>query len=196
MSIEQTFTVTTGHQLNIFTGPLYFIFKIASTIRLAQDLKKAFPAYSFVPVYWMATEDHDFAEINHTRLHGRKITWEAKAQGATGRMKMEDIAETVRQYQRFLGLSENSSRLSSMVDEAYLQQDTLAAATRHLVHRLFGSHGLVVMDADDRSLKQGFAPIIEQDILGEHSHGAIERTSRALTDAGFATQVHAREINF
>src|SRR5690606_4246277 len=100
LASEQTFTVTTGHQLNIFTGPLYFIFKIASTIRLARDLKAAFPAYTFVPVYWMATEDHDFAEINHTRLHGRKITWEAKAQGGTGRMKMEDIAETVRQYQR------------------------------------------------------------------------------------------------
>src|SRR5690606_4782654 len=161
MSIEQTFTVTTGHQLNIFTGPLYFVFKIAGTMRLAQDLKKAFPAYSFVPVYWMATEDHDFAEINHVRLHGRKITWEAKAQGATGRMETEGIAEVARQYQNFLGLSENSSRLSRMVDEAYLQQDNLAAATRHLVHQLFGSYGLIVMDADDRSLKQCFAPVIE-----------------------------------
>jgi len=196
LASEQTFTVTTGHQLNIFTGPLYFIFKIASTIRLAQDLKKAFPAYSFVPVYWMATEDHDFAEINHVRLHGRKITWEAKAQGATGRMETEGIAEVARQYQNFLGLSENSSRLSRMVDEAYLQQDNLAAATRHLVHQLFGSYGLIVMDADDRSLKQCFAPVIEQDILGEYSHNAIERTSRALKDAGFSTQVHAREINF
>ncbi len=193
---ERTFTVTTGHQLNVFTGPLYFIFKIVSTIRLAQDLKAAFPEYTFVPVYWMATEDHDFAEINHTRLHGRKITWETSAQGATGRMKTEGITDTVRQYQNFLGLSENSSRLSRMIDEAYLQQDNLGAATRHLVHRLFGSYGLVVMDADDRALKQRFAPVIEEDILGEHSHRAIERTSKALKDAGFSTQVHAREINF
>src|SRR5690606_33404459 len=120
---EQTFTVTTGHQLNIFTGPLYFIFKIASAIRLARDLKAAFPAYTFVPIYWMATEDHDFAEINHTRLHGKKISWETSAQGATGRMKTEGMGDVVRQYQNFLGLSENSSRLSRMIDEAYLQQD-------------------------------------------------------------------------
>ncbi len=197
LSDERTFTVTTGHQLNIFTGPLYFIFKIASAIRLAMDLKEAFPTYNFVPVYWMATEDHDFAEINHARLHGKKITWQVQdPRGATGRMKTAGMADAVRQYQRFLGLSENSTNLSKLVEEAYLQHDNLAAATRYLVHRLFGMYGLVVMDADDRSLKQRFAPIIEQDIIGEHSHKAIEETSAALKAAGFATQVHAREVNF
>src|SRR5690606_3498512 len=190
---ERTFTVTTGHQLNVFTGPLYFIFKIVTAIRLARDLKAAFPDYTFVPVYWMATEDHDFAEINHTRLHGRKISWDTDAQGATGRLKTEGIAETVYQYQRFLGLSPNSSRLAEIVEEAYLQHDNLAAATRYLVHQLFGAYGLVIMDADNRELKQLFAPVIEQDILGEHSHRAIEQTSKALTEAGFSTQVHARE---
>lgn len=194
---ERTFTVTTGHQLNIFTGPLYFIFKIVTAVRLAQDLKAAFPEYTFVPVYWMATEDHDFAEINHTRLHGRKITWEAgPQQGATGRIRTESIAETVRQYQKFLGLSENSSKLSRLIEEAYLKHDHLAAATRYLVHQLFGAYGLVIMDADDPSLKQLFAPIIERDILGEHSYHQIEQTSKALKEAGFSTQVHAREINF
>src|SRR5690606_20375531 len=88
---ERTFTVTTGHQLNIFTGPLYFIFKIATAIRLAGDLKAAFPDCHFVPVYWMATEDHDFAEINHTQLHGKRISWAAEAQGATGRMNTAGI---------------------------------------------------------------------------------------------------------
>lgn len=193
---RKTFTVTTGHQLNIFTGPLYFVFKIATTIRLTQDLKVAFPEYTFVPVYWMATEDHDFAEINHTRLHGKKISWDAAAGGATGRMKTAGIAETVRAYQRFLGLSDNSAKLARLVEEAYLGHDDLAAATRHLVSGLFGAYGLVVMDADDASLKRTFADVIEQDILGEHSHQAIADTSAALKDAGFPAQVHAREINF
>lgn len=196
LSDDRTFTVTTGHQLNIFTGPLYFVFKIATTIRLTQDLKAAFPGYTFVPVYWMATEDHDFAEINHTRLHGKKISWDAAAGGATGRMKTGGMAETVREYQRFLGLSDNSSKLARLVEEAYLEHDDLAAATRHLVSGLFGAYGLVVMDADDPLLKQSFAGIIEQDILGEHSHRTIAGTSAALKDAGFPAQVHAREINF
>ncbi|MFM7019717.1 MAG: bacillithiol biosynthesis BshC, partial [Aquirufa sp.] len=65
---EKTFTVTTGHQLNLLTGPLYVIFKIVSTIHLARNLKKTYPNYHFVPVYWMASEDHDWDEINHLHL--------------------------------------------------------------------------------------------------------------------------------
>ncbi|SFB99743.1 bacillithiol biosynthesis cysteine-adding enzyme BshC [Parapedobacter composti] len=193
---ENTFTVTTGHQLNIFTGPLYFIFKIVSTIRLAQDLQKAFPDHRFVPVYWMATEDHDFAEINHARLQGKTIAWEAAATGATGRMNPAGMVEAVRQYQKFLGLSDNSAKLAELVEAAYLRHDSLAAATRYLVNGLFGRYGLVTIDADDADFKRSFAPYIVQDMLGEHSHRAIARTSDALQDAGFATQVHAREINF
>lgn len=196
LSSERTFTITTGHQLNIFTGPLYFIFKIASAIRLSRDLKAAFPEYNFVPVYWMATEDHDFAEINHTRLHGKKISWDAPAKGATGRMDTAGIEDAVREYQRTLGLSDNSCKLAALVEDAYLRHGNLADATRCLVHGLFGAHGLVVIDADDTLLKQRFSPFIEQDILGMHSHTAIEHTSQALQDAGYHSQVHAREINF
>ena len=56
---DNTFTVTTGHQLNIFTGPMYIIYKIISVIKLSQNLSKKYPKYKFVPVYWMASEDHD-----------------------------------------------------------------------------------------------------------------------------------------
>ncbi|HWK98668.1 MAG TPA: bacillithiol biosynthesis cysteine-adding enzyme BshC, partial [Parapedobacter sp.] len=100
------------------------------------------------------------------------------------------------EYQRTLGLSDNSSRLAALVKTAYLQHDNLADATRSLVNGLFGAHGLVIIDADEASFKQSFAPFIAQDILGGHSHEAIERTSEALQAAGFASQVHAREINF
>ena len=72
---ENSYTVTTGHQLNIFTGPLYFIYKIATTINLAKKLSQEFPLQKFVPVYWMATEDHDFEEINNFILFGKTYTW-------------------------------------------------------------------------------------------------------------------------
>ncbi|MCB0460454.1 MAG: bacillithiol biosynthesis BshC, partial [Flavobacteriaceae bacterium] len=55
LKFENTFTVVTGHQLNLFTGPLYFLYKIISTINLTEILKEEFPSYNFVPVYWMAT---------------------------------------------------------------------------------------------------------------------------------------------
>src|SRR6185369_3716909 len=71
---KKTFTVTTGHQLNIFTGPLYFIFKIVTVINTCKKLKEAYPDYNFVPVYWMASEDHDYDEIKYFKLYGKKYT--------------------------------------------------------------------------------------------------------------------------
>src|SRR5690606_22302282 len=150
---KKTFTVTTGHQLNIFTGPLYFIFKIVTAIRLAKDLKEAYPEYSFVPVYWITTEDHDFAEINHTRVFGKKIVWDTPAVSATGRMSTSDIADTVKQYCGTFGLSANAKKLKSIVEDAYLQNQSLATATRHMVNELFKLYGLVIVDADSKGFK-------------------------------------------
>ena len=73
LSSENTFTVTTGHQLCLFTGPLYFIYKIISTINLSRTLAEKFPNKNFVPIYWMASEDHDFEEINHANVFGKKV---------------------------------------------------------------------------------------------------------------------------
>ena len=70
LALENTFTVTTGHQLNLFTGPLYFLYKIISTINLTLELKNRYPENNFVPIYWMATEDHDFEEINYFNFKG------------------------------------------------------------------------------------------------------------------------------
>ncbi len=193
---ENTFTVTTGHQLNVFTGPLYFIFKIVSAIRLAQDLKKAYPQSNFVPVYWMASEDHDFAEINHTYFFGEKIVWDRDAAGATGRMKTDTMADAVRRYQQLLGGTDRGLELSKIVEDAYLGHENLADATRALVHKLFASYGLVILDADDTRLKASFAPIMEEDILQQKSFFAVQESNQALTEAGFSTQIHAREINF
>lgn len=193
---ESTFTVTTGHQLNIFTGPLYFIFKIVSAIRLSQDLKKQFPDKNFVPVYWMATEDHDFEEINHTRVYGKKVAWDVPGISATGRMDTASMEQVVRQYCGMLGLSENSCKLTAMVENAYNKGRNLAEATRVLVHALFESHGLIILDADCPELKSLFTPIVEKDILEQKSFKAITKTSKELENIGFKPQVNARECNF
>lgn len=193
---QNSYTITTGHQLNIFTGPLYFIFKIMTAIRLSEDLKSKHPDKNFVPVYWMATEDHDFEEINHTKVFGKKISWDTPAISATGRMDTATIVDAVKQYTNILGLSENSTKLTRIVEEAYLNHDRLADATRYMVNELFKSYGLLIVDADDRELKELFKPIIKEDILSEKSFKAITARSEELESNGFSTQVHAREINF
>jgi uncharacterized protein YllA (UPF0747 family) len=106
-----TYTITTGHQLNIFAGPLYFIYKIATAIKLAQQLKTQFPDKNFVPVYWMASEDHDFAEINYTNIGGKKVHWWYETTGATGRINPDTIRQALNQYKGVLGLDHHAPSL-------------------------------------------------------------------------------------
>jgi len=191
-----TYTITTGHQLNIFAGPLYFIYKIVTAIKLARQLKEAFPDKNFVPVYWMASEDHDFAEINYTNIGGKKVHWWYEASGATGRINPDTMRQALNQYKGALGIEKHASELAEIVETAYTKFDKLADATRYLVNALFGRYGLVIIDADDHRFKQHFAPIIEQDIIEQNSFKNISATNEKLETLGIHIQVNPREINF
>lgn len=193
---ENTFTVTTGHQLNLFTGPLYFIYKIVTTINLAIELKIAYPEKNFVPIYWMATEDHDFEEINHVNVDEKNISWIKQTNGATGRLSTKTVAAAVQAYKGYLGISENGKKLANLVEQAYLENENLADATRVLVNSLFEQYGLVIIDADDAALKAQFTEIIKDDITQQHSAQLTEQTSSELEENGYKTQVNGRDINF
>jgi bacillithiol biosynthesis cysteine-adding enzyme BshC len=182
---QNTFTVTTGHQLNIFTGPLYFIYKIVTVINTCRKLKEIYPAYNFVPVYWMASEDHDYEEIKSFRLYGKKYTWETRQQGAVGRFNTSDFNQL---------LSEIPGDINLFRD-AYTKHDTLSKAVRFYVNELFGNDGVVVIDGDDRELKHQFASIIEDDLLQHTTRQKVDATSAALEKEGYKTQVYCREIN-
>jgi bacillithiol biosynthesis cysteine-adding enzyme BshC len=181
-----TFTVTTGHQLNIFSGPLYFIYKIASTIKLAEKLSQAYPAHHFVPVYWMATEDHDFAEISYFSLFGKKHTWEKEASGAVGRLSTSGMES----------LWSEIADMPAFFKEAYGKGQSLADATREYVHHLFGAKGLLVVDADAPALKALFQKPMEADLFRSQPAAWVGEATQALEALGYKPQIHAREINF
>lgn len=183
---EKTFTVTTGHQLNIFTGPLYIIYKIVTIIRLAEELKKAYPEYHFVPVYWMATEDHDFEEIASFNLFGKKYTWQTEQKGAVGRMNPKELESVLNELPNEVPLFSN----------AYLNNATLTDAVRQYMHELFGKYGLISLDGDDRELKRSFSSVMEDDIFRESASSIVDATSKELATMGYKTQITAREINF
>lgn len=182
----KTFAVTTGHQLNIFTGPLYFIYKIATVINACKKLAERYPEYRFVPIYWMASEDHDYDEIKYFRLYGKKYTWETSQTGAVGRFNT----------QGFDNLLQEIPGDMAIFKEAYLKNKTLADAVRHYVNALFGSEGLVVLDGDDHDLKQLLRPVMEADILRQTTVKLVHSTNKGLEDLGYKTQVFCREINF
>lgn len=193
---EDTYTITTGHQLNIFAGPLFFIYKIVTAIKLCKQLKEAFPDKNFVPVYWMATEDHDFAEINYTNVGGKKVQWALDAAGATGRLNTKSIRDALNQYKGVLGMEGHGPELAQIMETAYSAFDNLADSTRYLANALFGQYGLVVIDADDSRLKKHFAGIITQDIIEQNSYKQIMATTQLLQTLNVHIQVNPREINF
>jgi bacillithiol synthase len=196
LQADDTYTITTGHQLNIFAGPLYFIYKIVTAIKLSRQLKEAFPDKNFVPVYWMASEDHDFAEINYTNIGGKKVHWWYEASGATGRINPETMRQALNQYKGALGIEKHAAELAEIVEAAYSKFDKLADATRYLVNALFGQYGLVVIDADDHEFKNQFATTIERDIIEQNSFKNISATNEQLQQLGVHIQVNPREINF
>lgn len=191
---ENTFTVTTGHQLNLFTGPLYFLYKIVSTINLCKQLKTEFPTKNFVPTYWMATEDHDFDEINYFNFKGQKISWNANAKGAVGRLSTKGLDKVSRVFEKALDNSENANNLIQLLKDAYLDHGNLAQATRYLVNELFGEYGLVIIDGDDKELKKQFIPFVEDELLNQTSFKKVTHTIEQLEN-NYTIQVNPREIN-
>jgi bacillithiol biosynthesis cysteine-adding enzyme BshC len=182
----KTFTITTGHQLNIFTGPLFFVYKVVAVINACKQLGKVYPNYRFVPVFWMASEDHDYEEIKSFSLYGKKHTWETQQSGAVGRFDPKSISKLFDQIPGDI----------SIFREAYSKNSTLAGSGRHYVNELFGNEGLVVIDGDDAALKSLFKPVIREDVLQQVPKKLVEDKNKKLTDLGYHTQVFARDINF
>lgn len=193
-----TFTVVTGHQLNLFTGPLYFLYKIISTINLTQALKKEYPKYNFVPVYWMATEDHDFDEINYFNVKGKKLQWNITAKGAVGRLPTTGLQEVYEAFCNEMGSGKHAEAMKNLFQEAYLKHATLTEATRFLANALFGDYGLVIIDGDEPELKRLLIPYAKMDIVDQLSHKKVTETATQLQQCSenYGIQVNPREINY
>lgn len=188
-----TYTITTGHQLNLFTGPLYFLYKIISTINLCKQLKEAYPAMEFVPVYWMATEDHDFEEIKFFNYGDRKLVYDREARGAVGRLNTDGLDQVHEQLELLLGASRFAEQLSQLFINSY-NKGNLAAATRNIAHYLFKNEGLVVLDADDPALKKMAIPLFKEELLQQTSFHTVNETLKDWSN-NYKAQVNPREIN-
>lgn len=194
LTTENTFTVTTGHQLCLFTGPLYFIYKIISTINLCKTLAEKFPNKNFVPVYWMASEDHDFEEINHANVFGKKVVWNSEEKGSVGNFKTENLKDVILELKTILGDNENATHLIKLFEDAYLKNKNLADATRYLVNELFGEYGLIILDGNDKDLKGLFREEFKTDVFKNTSFEIVSETINELKEK-YSAQVSPRLIN-
>ena len=195
LKLENTFTVTTGHQLNLFTGPLYFFYKIISTINLCQELSEAYPEQNFVPLYWMASEDHDFDEINFFNFKRKKVSWKSEQNGPVGEFSTSSIDELLNQLSELFGNHKNAEDLLNLFQQAYVGHDNLADAHFYLVNTLFTKYGLVVLKPNHPQLKHCFKSYIKNELLDQTAHQHVLLQSENLKEKGYNIQVNPREIN-
>jgi bacillithiol biosynthesis cysteine-adding enzyme BshC len=191
---ENTFCITTGHQLNIFTGPLYFWYKIINAVKLCEELKANHPEYNFVPVYWMASEDHDLDEIRFFNFKGHRLQWDQQTGPAVGHLDLSNMEVMLESFRELLGDSDKAEYLSDLFTKAYLGHSNLAEAMRFLVNALFSDLGLVIIDGDDKTLKKDFSSVVESDLFDQTAFKSVSKTNATLSK-DYNIQVNPREIN-
>jgi len=190
-----TFTITTAHQPNIFTGPLYFIYKIIHAIKMADDLKVQLPEYDFVPVYYMGSEDADLDELGHISLNGEKLVWQTNQTGAVGRMKVDKaLLGLIDAIHGQIGVQPFGVELTGLFKKCYIQGKTIQQATLELVNELFTDFGLLIIVPDNVELKRSFIPIIQKEIEEQFSHKAVEETIAGLSEH-YKVQAGGRDLN-
>lgn len=188
---DNTFTVTAGHQLNLYGGPLFTAYKIMDVVRLAEQLSAEYSEYNFVPVFWLATEDHDFAEINHIHLFHDTLAWESEQEGPVGRFSLDGFDKF---KEELLAKFNNNPDYAKYLDSFY-NEGTLTEASIEFLLDLFGDYGLVILDADNPKLKASFAPLMHREIETEFSEPKILETIKSLEEDGFHGQATPRPIN-
>jgi bacillithiol biosynthesis cysteine-adding enzyme BshC len=190
-----TFTVTTAHQPNIFTGHLYFIYKILHTIKLCETLKADMPENAFVPVFYMGSEDADLEELGHVYINGVKHEWNTKQTGAVGRMKVDKaLIKILTNIEGEITVHPFGAEIIALMKTCYTEGTTIEQATFKLVNELFGQYGLLILLPDDADYKRAFIPVVEKELTETFSHSIVEATAADLSKS-YKVQASGRELN-
>jgi bacillithiol biosynthesis cysteine-adding enzyme BshC len=189
------FTVTTAHQPNIFTGPLYFIYKILHTIKLAEMLQDKMPEYNFVPVYYMGSEDADLDELGQINLGGQDLVWKTNQTGAVGRMKVDKaFLQLINAIEGQIAIHSSGLELVNVFKQVYTLGKSIQQATLELVNHLFADYGLVVLIPDNAKLKSAYQSVVKKELVENFSHAIIAETISALKQH-YKVQASGRTIN-
>jgi len=194
LSEKNTFTITTAHQPAIFTGNLYFIYKILHVIKLAASLSVRYPARHFVPVFFMGCEDADLEELGHIYLDNEKLNWDTKQTGAVGRMHTRGLEGIMQRIEGEFAGEPHGPELIQLLKDCYLPSENIQQATIKLLHRLFGSYGLIVLIPDNRLLKSVMRGVFKDDLT---NHAPFEITGQNIQHLTklYPVQANPREIN-
>jgi bacillithiol biosynthesis cysteine-adding enzyme BshC len=188
---DNTFSITTGHQLSLGLGPLFLIYKALHVINLCEQLNKEQPDFHLVPVFWLASEDHDFEEIKATQFFHKDFAWDTNQTGPVGRFETSGLNET---YQAMLSLFQGDAR-EELTGLFHVGEDRYVEHFKVLLNKVFGTYGLLIMDGDNPDLKRMFVPIMEKELAHQFVFEHVNTTNQALEEAGQKIQAHVRPIN-
>jgi bacillithiol synthase len=190
-----TFTICTAHQPLVFTGTLYFFYKIIHAIKLANTCKQYMPQYNFVPIFYMGTEDADVDEIGSFNFNNKPYKWDPQQTGAVGRMDTASLQLLLNDIKNDLpNIPEQGIDIYALLSDALQHCTTLADVTKYIVHELLGDYGIVVLNPDDAELKQSFVPVLNNELLHQSSHFEVSKTNIDLEKL-YKAQAQSRPIN-
>jgi len=188
----------TGQQLGLFASPIYTIYKIITTIKLAESLNNQLANYQFVPVFWLETEDHDFQEINHiglldTNFQPMQIKYQGKDRGKVSLRHYQlesSITQFISEVEENLLNTEFSMDLFQKINEYYKPNNNWAAAVRHLLKEIFNSYGLLYFQPGDEEIKKSSIEFFKQLLIkSNETRDAFNGRSEELIARGYHNQV-------
>lgn len=195
LNADNCFTIVTAHQPSMLTGPLYYIYKICSVIKLAEQLNNRYKDVEIVPVFVIGGEDHDFEEIASVHLFNKTFTWETKQKGAVGRMDLDGLKDVIDEVQSTFGQLPHAAELIEIIHNSLKLSNSYAQFAFRLTHALFAQYGLVIVNMDRAELKKIFLPIALKELKENFAHKLVEEDQHGLDSAGFKAQAFAREVN-
>lgn len=193
--LPNTFTVTTAHQPNLFTGPLYFLYKILHVIKLAEWLNTEFVDNKFVPVFYMGSEDADFEELNNFTISGKRYAWATNQHGAVGKMQVDDeLVRIIRDVHQQIGVEAYGDEIIQLLSCCFVKGKSIQQSTLELVNALFGKYGLVVLIADHAELKRQMANVFWDDLTMHKPNDVVKATIDRL-QTHYNVQANPRPVN-
>ena len=201
---DDCIAVVSGQQVGLFTGPLYTLYKALSAVKLAECMSQR--GIKAVPVFWMATEDHDFPEVARSEFINRDCAFSSVSVPAelhpdglpVGRVVLnESLDETIQDLLSAVPQTEFSDDLAKLLRDAYQPERTFGDAFARVMTQLTGERGLILLDPLDAQLKELAAPLYAEAARRAHEIAvAIVDRSRELEAAGYHAQVAPSENSF
>lgn len=203
---ENTFAVVTGQQLGILTGPLYTIYKIITTIKLANQLNEKYPELKFIPIFWLEGDDHDYDEVNWIKILDNensltKIVYDDGLDSETNRGPMGNyqldlmIDNFIEKISASLRETEFKSEIINLIKKHYYAGATLKTAFIGILQEFFDKYGLIILDPQDIEFKEWLKHIFIKDIESYRfiSEELILRSAKL--EENYHAQVKIKPIN-